>query len=297
MPRIIYLQSDQLRYHFIRAAAATGRNDLDAGKGYIPPAVADQLTGVRQDFKSALRVYYDARADLAGIVERHARAIDTLRACVRHLWKDLRFQYRMGRIGLETLALMELPIKGMPGFTRYSDWLQAGARMAYHLRNQSAKHPELVTSPSLTQLTEYVAEADDAAERLDKTKALVMDARDDLDVQRAEVDRLHGYLAKLLRAAMHGTPNPTLRDEMRRYGYRFRPTKTEAAEQSAQVEQPEQAGVESEPTAEESPGRPPIWSKPQPIGLGGVRSNHDATRVIEPVSQSPPPGAERRSGP
>ncbi|MDJ0840940.1 MAG: hypothetical protein QNK37_30800 [Acidobacteriota bacterium] len=289
MPRIMYLQSDRNRSTFIGIAALAGRNDLDAGRGYIPPAVADQLAGVRQDFKSALRIYYDARADLAGIVETHAKAIDTLRACVRHLWKDLRFQYRMGRIGLETLALMELPIKGMPGFTRYGDWLQAGARMAYHLRNQSAEHPELVTSPSLTQLTEYVAEADDAAERLDKAKALVMDARDDLDVQRAEVDRLHGYLAKLLRAAMHGTPNPALRDEMRRYGYNFRPTKKEAAPQPAQAEQPEEANVESEPAADVETSRYRIWTGPRQTAPGGVRSTHDATRFIEPVSQSPPP--------
>ncbi len=289
MPRIMYLQSDRNRSTFIGIAALAGRNDLDAGRGYIPPAVADQLAGVRQDFKSALRIYYDARADLAGIVETHAKAIDTLRACVRHLWKDLRFQYRMGRIGLETLALMELPIKGMPGFTRYGDWLQAGARMAYHLRNQSAEHPELVTSPSLTQLTEYVAEADDAAERLDKAKALVMDARDDLDVQRAEVDRLHGYLAKLLRAAMHGTPNPALRDEMRRYGYTFRPTKKEAAPQPAQVEQPEEAKAEGEQAANTGSGRHRIWVKPRQTAPGGVRSNHGATRFIEPVSQSPPP--------
>ncbi|MDJ0840864.1 MAG: hypothetical protein QNK37_30410, partial [Acidobacteriota bacterium] len=130
--------------------------------------------------------------------------------------------------------------------------------------------------------------ADDAAERLDKAKALVMDARDDLDVQRAEVDRLHGYLAKLLRAAMHGTPNPALRDEMRRYGYNFRTTKTEAAPQPAQVEQPEEVKVESEPV-ETQPSRHRIWIKPQQTTPGGVRSNHDATRFIEPVSQSPPP--------
>ncbi len=222
-------------------------------------------------------------------METHAKAIDTLRACVRHLWKDLRFQYRMGRIGLETLALMELPIKGMPGFTRYSDWLQAGARMAYHLRNQSAAHPELVTSPSLTQLTEYVAEADDAAERLDKAKALVMDARDDLDVQRAEVDRLHGYLAKLLRAAMHGTPNPALRDEMRRYGYTFRPTKKEAPPQTVQAEQTEEAKAEGEPAANVEKSRPSIWTRPPRTVPGNFRSNHDATRSIEPASQSPPP--------
>ncbi|MDJ0837519.1 MAG: hypothetical protein QNK37_13455 [Acidobacteriota bacterium] len=291
MPRIMYLQSDRNRSVFIANAALAGRNDLDAGKGYIPPAVADQLAGVRQDFKSALRVYYDARADLAGIVETHAKAIDTLRACVRHLWKDLRFQYRMGRIGLETLALMELPIKGMPGFTRYDDWLMAAARMAHHLGNQSARHPQLVTSPSLAQLTEYLADAEDAAQRLSQTKARVMDARDDLQVQRDEVDRLHGYLAKLLRAAMHGTPNPALRDEMRRYGYRFRPTKTEATPQPAQVEQPEETAVDVEPALTEEIDRPQIWSKPRPIGPGGVRSHHDATRFIEPVSQSPPPGA------
>ncbi|MDJ0836997.1 MAG: hypothetical protein QNK37_10805 [Acidobacteriota bacterium] len=212
MPRIMYLQSDRNRSVFIANAARAGRNDLDAGKGYIPPAVANQLADARQGFKSALKVYYDARADLAGIVETHAKAIGTLRACVRHLWKDLRFQYRMGRIGLETLALMELPIKGMPGFTRYDDWLMAAARMEHHLRNQSARHPELVTSPSLAQLSEYRAEADDAAKRLSQAKALVMDARDDLDPQRVEVDRLHGYLAKLLRAARDAQPRPTRRD-------------------------------------------------------------------------------------
>ncbi|MDJ0840593.1 MAG: hypothetical protein QNK37_29050 [Acidobacteriota bacterium] len=80
------------------------------------PAVADQLADARQDFKSALRVYYGARADPAEIVERHAEATATLRACVRHLWKDLRFQYRMGRIGFETLVLVQLPLKGtVPG--------------------------------------------------------------------------------------------------------------------------------------------------------------------------------------
>nr|MDJ0839223.1 hypothetical protein [Acidobacteriota bacterium] len=145
------------------------------------------------------------------------------------------------------------------------------------------------TSPSLTQLTEYVAEADDAAERLDKAKALVMDARDDLDVQRAEVDRLHGYLAKLLRAAMHGTPNPALRDEMRRYGYNFRPTKKEAPPQPVQVEQPEEAKAEGEPAANVEKSRPSIWTGPPRTAPGNFRSNHDATRSIEPLSQSPPP--------
>ncbi|MDJ0841634.1 MAG: hypothetical protein QNK37_34320 [Acidobacteriota bacterium] len=289
MPRIMYLQSDRNRSNFISIAARAGRNDLDAGKGYIPPAVADQLAGVRRGFKSTLRVYYDARADLAGIVETHAKAIDTLRACVRHLWKDLRFQYRMGHIGFETLALMELPIKGMPGFTRYDDWLMAGARMEHHLRNQSAEHPELVTSPSLAQLSAYRVAADDAAERLSQAKARVMDARDDLDVQRDEVDRLHGYLAKLLRAAMHGTPNPALRDEMRRYGYSFRPTKTEAASQPAQAEQPEETTVENELTADAESGRPRIWTRPRRTDPGGIQSNHEATRFIEPASQSPPP--------
>ncbi|MDJ0838958.1 MAG: hypothetical protein QNK37_20730, partial [Acidobacteriota bacterium] len=82
MPRIMYLQSDRNRYNFIRIAALTGRRDLDAGKGYIPPPVADQLADARQGFKSTLKVYQDAKADLAGIVETHAKAIDTLRACV-----------------------------------------------------------------------------------------------------------------------------------------------------------------------------------------------------------------------
>ncbi|MDJ0839341.1 MAG: hypothetical protein QNK37_22675 [Acidobacteriota bacterium] len=288
MPRIMYLQSDRNRSTFISIAARAGRNDLNAGKGYIPPAVADQLADTRQAFKAALKVYYDARADLAGIVETHAKAIDTLRACVRHLWKDLRFQYRLGRIGLETLALMELPLKGMPGFTRYDDWLMAAARMEHHLRNQSAKHPELVTSPSLAQLTEYRTVADDAARRLSQAKARVMDARDDLDPQRAEVDRLHGYLAKFLRAAMHGTPNPALRDEMRRYGYTFRPTKTEAP-QPPQTEQPEGAAVESEPAPDAGSGS--IWVKPRRMG------NHDAARLIEPVSQSPPPESSVKKPP
>ncbi len=289
MPRIMYLQSDRNRYNFIRIAALTGRRDLDAGKGYIPPPVADQLADARQGFKSTLKVYQDAKADLAGIVETHAKAIDTLRACVRHLWKDLRFQYRMGHIGLETLALMELPLKGMPGFTRYDDWLMAAARMEHHLRNQSAKHPQLITSPSLAQLSEYRIEADDAAKRLSKTKARVMDARDDLDLFRAEVDRLHGYLAKLLRAAMHGTPNPAQRDEMRRYGYTFRTTKTKAAPQPTQAEQPEETKAESEPATDTGKVRYQIWTKPRRTVSGNFRSNPDDMRIIRPKSQSPPP--------
>lgn len=256
MVRKVLPTNDAARLKFLQRAVNAHMNDEAAGNVLLRTETAAKAQSLANEFQmahAAVKRQKEQRSHASRIVNERT---DLLGVSLTELYKSIRTRVNGGWLPKELLTHYGLPQKGKnPRPTNREGWLPlATTAVEGHYAAQAEGLPTL----EISDVEQYLAEAQAAVVELHKIQDRLKDAQILRRGLRPQVLALARSVFFELHSLLFEQPASTRRDLMRGYGFEWKSSKEEGAENGPDgeaesgVETGVETGVENEAEGEEA---------------------------------------------
>jgi hypothetical protein len=228
MPIYMSPLNDESRLAFLKQAAKTGSQDLQAGNKYITEETHNKIVEFIPGFEKQINEINDSKSNRSKEFSESSEAFEHLQTCMRDMWEAARRKVNRLNLPAQMLTYYELPLDGKSPYpnTR-AEWYVLAKKMTEGAENAVKNGYPPVLEPGAEELKEALVKAEKERGDVSEADREYDEAQEALEDSRIKAEELINDVMAELRFYLRKMDDSSQRRIMRSYGATFRFMKDE----------------------------------------------------------------------